>query len=949
MKTRTTFFTIRRFMALAMTLLGVVTSSWAGNFNLPEVADVNDVFAAPAVFKAGAQAPQFTLQPVIVGDVNHDGTMNITDVTELIDALLSNNDYGLNGDVDGDGNVNISDVTDLIDRLLSGTVETRLGTGELASAMNNIYRMLRTAGWSSTGNTHQAFGILAHTLTAELMGDDMIMGAQGSGWFWFDATYNVKSRYTSSSWRSYDLWNTYYTCIAEANSIISQKNNITGSTDLVDYYVGQAYALRAYSYFMLSQWFARTYKGHESDPCVPLFTGTVFNGSTGQPRATVTQVYAQIDSDIQQAVNLLKNTTQLSPSHIGYAVALGLRSRIYLVEEKWNNAYIAARDAITAAEAQGKGILEVSDFNGLNDATKGNVMWGAEIPNAQSGQYAAFFTHMDVSVSMTTYAQRAPKQISTWLYDKMSATDARRAWWDPSSSYSTGGYVTQKFKMREGVIGAGDYIYMRVEEMYLNAAEALAHRGGMDTNARNWLNQLMAKRDPNYNCTKSGNALGGLTNDETGSLLEEILLQRRIELWGEDGRIYTIRRLHQGFERNAEDGWPASLLLTDRSLQDPESYPWVITIPLAEFDGNPNMNFTNDQNPMDDYAETPATGPQNVSFVQATQEVQTPSVAQTVNVPIKRATSQGSYYARVNIHYSNDMSPNGGTSTSMVHFPDGVSETVVAVSTNDMELGHDYYVDLTLSDYDVANSSPSLGSTITSTRVIVHCKNGSAAGQKISFTEPEVQHEATSSMVSVPVTLTRAITSNAYSATLILSENDEHVKLYNNRVIFEQGKNSATVYVDFSGIQEGHSCSCLLSLSPADAATGGEYTSIRITLVRSNWNYLGYVYYNSEFGGTMSVRLEQMTGTGNYRLVNLYGEGYDILLTIDNDNSIYVDPQPCFNSEHGLVYMRGYANSDESNYAGTYDPSTRLVSMQNSYYVPGVGTYGTWTDEFYMP
>ena len=938
-------------MALAMALLGVVTSSWAGNFNLPEVADVNDVFAAPAVFKAGAQAPQFTLQPAIVGDVNRDGTMNISDVTDLIDALLSNDAYGLNGDVDGDGNVNIGDVTDLIDRLLSNTVETRLGTGELASAMNDLYRMLRTAGWSSTGNIHQAFGILAHTLAAEVMGDDMIMGAQGSGWFWFDAAYNVKSRYTSTAWRSFDLWNTYYTCIAEANIIISQKNNITGSTDLVNYYVGQAYALRAYSYFMLSQWFARTYKGHESDPCVPLFTGTVFNGSTGQPRATVTQVYAQIDSDIQQAVNLLKNTTQLSPSHIGYAVALGLRSRIYLVEEKWNNAYIAARDAITAAEAQGKGILEVSDFNGLNDATKGNVMWGAEIPNAQSGQYAAFFTHMDVSGSMTTYAQRAPKQISTWLYDKMSATDARRAWWDPSSSYSTGGYVTQKFKMREGVIGAGDYIYMRVEEMYLNAAEALAHRGGMDTNARNCLNQLMAKRDPNYNCTKSGNALGGLTNDETGSLLEEILLQRRIELWGEDGRIYTIRRLHQGFKRNSEDGWPNVLLLNSRSLQDPESYPWVLTIPMTEFEGNPNMNFNDDQNPLGDYAETPTTGPQNVSFVQATQEVQTPSVSKTVNVPIKRATSQGSYYAQVSIRYSNDMSPNGGTTTRMVHFADGVSESVVEVTTSDMELGHDYYVDLTLSDYDVANSSPSLGSTITSTRVIVHCKNGSAAGQKISFTVPEVQHETTSSMVSVPVTLTRAITSNAYAATLILSENDEHVTLYNSRVVFEQGENSATIYLDFSAIPEGHSCSCLLSLSPADATTGGEYTSIRITLSRRSWITIGYVNYNSEFleAETENVRLEQMEGTGNYRLVNLFGQGYDLRVTIDNDNSIYVEPQPCFDSTYGLVYMRGYANSDESNYSGTYNPSTRLVSMMISYYVPGVGRFPTSTDEFYMP
>ena len=212
-----------------------------------------------------------------------------------------------------------------------------------------------------------------------------------------------------------------------------------------------------------------------------------------------------------------------------------------------------------------------------------------------------------------------------------------------------------------------------------------------------------------------------------------------------------------------------------------------------------------------------------------------------------------------------------------------------------------------------------------------------------------MQHEATSSLVSIPVTLTRAITSNAYSATLILSENDEHVKLNNSRVVFDEGKSSATVYIDFSGIQEGHSCSCLLYLSPEDAATGGEYTSIRITVVRSSWNYLGYVNYNSEFAGTMSVRLEQMTGTGNYRLVNPFGEGYDIRLIIDNDNSIYVEPQPCFGSTYGLVYMRGYANSDESNYAGTYDPSTRLVSMLISYYVPGVGRFPTSTDSFYMP
>ena len=58
------------------------------------------------------------------GDVDGDGTVNISDVTSLIDYLLSGNPDNintLNADVDQDGNINISDVTALIDYLLSGT------------------------------------------------------------------------------------------------------------------------------------------------------------------------------------------------------------------------------------------------------------------------------------------------------------------------------------------------------------------------------------------------------------------------------------------------------------------------------------------------------------------------------------------------------------------------------------------------------------------------------------------------------------------------------------------------------------------------------------------------------------------------------------------------------------------------------------------------------------
>lgn len=59
------------------------------------------------------------------GDVNMDGKVNIADVTDLINYLLSDNAEGLNlwaADVDASGNINISDVTTLINNLLSGQI-----------------------------------------------------------------------------------------------------------------------------------------------------------------------------------------------------------------------------------------------------------------------------------------------------------------------------------------------------------------------------------------------------------------------------------------------------------------------------------------------------------------------------------------------------------------------------------------------------------------------------------------------------------------------------------------------------------------------------------------------------------------------------------------------------------------------------------------------------------
>ena len=468
-------------------------------------------------------------------------------------------------------------------------------------AIDGVYRSMYTAGWSTEFNIHQCFGISAYNLAAELMGDDMMMGAAGSGWFWYDHVYNVKARYTSDGWRSYDLWNGHYKWIANANYVIdAMEKYVATENDAVtkDYVLGQAYAIRAYSYFMLSQWFARTYKGHESDPCVPIYTQPTYKGTTGQKRATVAEVYAQIDNDLNRAVELLEGISQQHSTNMSYEVAQGIRARVALVEENWAAAENAAELAIANTSAQ---IIGTKDFEGNNDVKNDNVMWGAEIIAPQAGGYASLYAHMDTCAS---YGFRAPKLMTQSLYDKMSETDTRKAIWFPvmpEGSVGYGKHLQRKLTFSDPAQWLGDYIWMRVEEMYLIAAEAEC-RQGKEAEAKEHLMALMEKRDPNYTCEKTGTALGALTSDETGSLLEEIILQRRIELWGEAGRIFDIKRLHQGFVRNPADGWATAARLANHpATADPESYCWVLTIPQAEFDGNANLTLENDQNPLGDY------------------------------------------------------------------------------------------------------------------------------------------------------------------------------------------------------------------------------------------------------------------------------------------------------------------------------------------------------------
>jgi hypothetical protein len=111
----------------------------------------------------------------------------------------------------------------------------------------------------------------------------------------------------------------------------------------------------------------------------------------------------------------------------------------------------------------------------------------------------------------------------------------------PSPTTKLPAYYNNKYMVPDHSSPQVDCPYMRISEMYLTEAEADA-RLGRDADARQTLYDLIITRDPEYK--KSGN---------TGqALIDEILLHRRIELWGEGFRYFDLKRLGQPLVRDEQ-------------------------------------------------------------------------------------------------------------------------------------------------------------------------------------------------------------------------------------------------------------------------------------------------------------------------------------------------------------------------------------------------------------
>jgi hypothetical protein len=449
------------------------------------------------------------------------------------------------------------------------------------TALRGIARYISSDNAGAYPNTNGRptdFGNKGMDLGWDVMGNDMV--CTSSTIDWFSLYYNYEIFKGSTYWGPAVAWNFLYKVVNNANNIIANIDAAAGPQEERDDIKGQALAYRAWAYSRLVTQFSISFAENPGAKGVPLYLEPTTPTTVGKPRGTVQQVYDQMTLDLEQAVVLLAN----APSHeddksfISLAAAQGIYARVALASGKWATARQMAIRARTLYP-----LMSADQYTtGFNNISNSEWIWGSKLSSEQYTQegFQNFFSFMDPN--SPGYANGgAVRSITKTLYDTIPSADVRKQCFASN-------FLQNKFRTQSAGSFVGDLVYMRSAEMYLINAEA-SYRLGDESEAKDVLDELVTNRNASYSSFYAKPRTG-----VTPTLLDEILLQRRIELWGEGFAYSDIRRLKQPLARPRGNGNHSPGVATVLTMPANDNR-FLCKIPQAEMDANKSLTGA-DQN-----------------------------------------------------------------------------------------------------------------------------------------------------------------------------------------------------------------------------------------------------------------------------------------------------------------------------------------------------------------
>ena len=339
--------------------------------------------------------------------------------------------------------------------------------------------------------------------------------------------------------QSEDYYQSMYEIIFRANNILNYVDAADASN--ISKYTAEAKFLRAYAYFNLIRLYG---SNDDSIGGVPLVTTVVGSNEdellfTRAPKATV---YAQIVSDLQEAVANLDNSYKARASK---AAAQGILAKVYLSQPTPN--YTGAKDLCEAIIADGTFNLQTdfSDvfYNELNDEVLFVIRYGLGDPNESQG-FSAEFTSFKRQGRQDGLNIVNPNLVEDFILnggnrtaisytvfgDPLAPSSIEVAKFLPEGSDVTTDPAAPTYGANPKDAG-NDWIVLRYADVLLMHVEAIMGGTG-NANSTDALSSFNAVRNR-----------AGLANDSDGVISqEELLLERRVELAFENQRFFDLLR-----------------------------------------------------------------------------------------------------------------------------------------------------------------------------------------------------------------------------------------------------------------------------------------------------------------------------------------------------------------------------------------------------------------------
>lgn len=479
-----------------------------------------------------------------------------------------------------------------------GTEEITSSTKGLYTLLNGLHYQFVKPGASGDGRAYD-WGQKSIDMALDIMGEDVVVAVSGYDWFTYHAQY--VSTEAANYWMPYHVWRFYYTLINNANQILDAVDAASGPSNEKDDIRSQALTYRAFAYLKLVNCFSDHILSPNGPNAmgVPIYT-VATNGDTKFPgRGTVADVYARIFQDLDDAeLGFYTSGVGNFPPNKSY-ISIDVYNGIYARAALTAGRYDVALSKANAARAGTSPMTRSQLLEGFNSSVSTEWIWASYLTAEQSNARSllCFMSWMDEATPGYANAG-ATRSISETLWKLMEVNDVRREQFDTLNFYKQ-----KKFGVLDKTGFVYNDLYMRGSEMLLIEAECQARLGNTAA-ATALLQEMMSVRSNTYDVAtaiasrNNGDVLTdgiakqllGMEASETWTILEEVKLQRKIELWGEGFGYDDVRRYQKGlhrprnFIRDHSSSGVGGLFELDANARE-----FLFRIPQRELDANVNM------------------------------------------------------------------------------------------------------------------------------------------------------------------------------------------------------------------------------------------------------------------------------------------------------------------------------------------------------------------------